>query len=222
MQPEGMDLMSDPTIMTITAGEHPHIDEYWIRENHERNQKSAQRVPRRYQDAVATVPELRAWATILISRAGVTSTGVIPDGPSVLMLGRTGTGKTYQAYGAIRALLASGAGFSWELVTAPDLYARMRPRHGIDSESGFVSYARSKVLVVDDLGAAKNSEWIEEVNYRLINYRYDHELPTLFTSNVPPKDLTVALGDRVASRLIEMCERVSLKGDDRRRTQGDQ
>ena len=42
---------------------------------------------------------------------------------------------------------------------------------------------------VDDLGAAKPSEWTEEINYRLVNHRYEHMLPTIFTSNVPAREL---------------------------------
>lgn len=210
--------MNNPEIVTINPDEHADIEPYWIRENHERNQASAKRVPFRYREAVVTVPQLRTWVTELVSNAIEDGHSAnIPFGGSLLMLGSTGTGKTHQAYGAIRALLVSGASFSWGFITAPDLYARMRPRHGVDSEGEFEFFAKSKVLVVDDLGASKNSEWVEEVNYRLINYRYERSLPTLITSNVPPKDLTVALGDRAASRLVEMCERVVLRGGDRRR-----
>ena len=42
-------------------------------------------------------------------------------------------------------------------------------------------------------------------------------MPTLLTSNVEPKQLAERLGDRVTSRLAEMCERIPMKGNDRRR-----
>ena len=51
--------------------------------------------------------------------------------------------------------------------------------------------------MLDDLGAVKTSEWIEEVNFRLVNHRYERMLPTLFTSNLLPKDLATLLGERV-------------------------
>src|SRR3546814_11554545 len=57
----------------------------------------------------------------------------------------------------------------------------------------------------------------EEVTYRLIDHRYTHCLPTIFTTNVPTSNLRDQLGDRVASRLAEMCTRVTLTGSDRRR-----
>lgn len=130
----------------------------------------------------------------------------------------TGTGKTHQAYGAIRSLLAAGVRLPWEAVTAADLYARLRPRPGFDSERDLQSLMRCPLLLLDDLGAAKSSEWTEELTYRLINHRYEHMRPTLITTNLPTDALRTALGDRVASRLSQMTERVVLEGDDRRRT----
>lgn len=90
------------------------------------------------------------------------------------------------------------------------------PRPGVDSEQEFERYSRASLLVLDDLGAAKTTEWTEEINYRLVNYRYERDLPTLITSNVPPKQLGAAMGERVASRLIEMTSRVILAEADRR------
>jgi hypothetical protein len=126
------------------------------------------------------------------------------------------THNTWQAYGAVRGFAALGVRTHCRVTTAADLYARLRPRHGIDSEDVFEEYAGAPFLVVDDLGAVKNSEWIEEVNYRVVNYRYERMLPTLFTSNHPPTELAGILGGRVSSRLNEMAKRVSLKGEDRR------
>ena len=99
---------------------------------------------------------------------------------------------------------------------AADLYARLRPRHGVDSEDVFERHAKAPVLMLDDLGAAKGTDWVEEVNYRLINHRYERMLPTLVTSNVRPRDLAGVVGERVASRLTEMATPVVLKGPDRR------
>jgi DNA replication protein DnaC len=104
----------------------------------------------------------------------------------------------------------------WLAVTAPDLYAQLRPRDGIDGESEFRRFADVPLLLLDDLGAAKNSEWTEEINYRLIGHRYAAMLPCLITSNVPVAQLKAILGDRVASRLREMCQFVALTGPDRR------
>jgi DNA replication protein DnaC len=166
------------------------------------------KVPRRY--AAAQPNELaRAWA-----QAVTTSP---EDTRSLLVVGPTGTGKTHYAYSVIRAIAETGSRAGWGAYTAADLYAQLRPRTGRDSEATFETMAGTDVLFVDDLGAAKLTEWTEEVTYRLINHRYEQCKPSIFTSNVPPSQLRDVLGERIASRLTEMCERVTLKGDDRRK-----
>lgn len=184
-------------------------------------ERTRSHTPARYRDADATDEAVRAWTGHLVS-ATIAQHGPPPLrqltlGQSLLILGPTGVGKTHQAYAAIQAIAAAGISVKWQAGSAADLYARMRPRAGADSQNSFTEIAGAPLLLVDDLGAAKGSEWTEEITYRLINHRYEHMLPTLITSNVPPGELKEALGDRVASRLAEMCERVTLRGQDRRR-----
>lgn len=196
-------------------------DEYYLRQFREVAADALrQRVPVHYQDAQPQVFEVRRWVHSLVERATTSPRNFfsIDRGRSLMLLGPIGTGKTYEAYGALRLLAESGASLSWLFTTAADLYGRLRPRHGVDAEQVIEQAMKVRFLVLDDLGAAKGSEWTEEINYRLINHRYEHERPTLITSNVPPKDLSVALGERVASRLHEMADRVALKGVDRRRS----
>jgi DNA replication protein DnaC len=183
-----------------------------------REASTEERIPVRYADALPASPEVRAWMATLTRRALASRRVVVSvgTGPSLLLLGITGTGKTHEAYGMVRGLAALGVRSRWRATTAADLYAKMRPRHGVDSEAVFEEHAGASLLVVDDLGAVKNSEWIEEVNFRLVNNRYERMLPTLFTSNLAPKELANTLGERVASRLAEMTDRVTLKGTDRR------
>ncbi|WUH95824.1 ATP-binding protein [Streptomyces sp. NBC_00433] len=177
------------------------------------------RIPARYRHALADHPRVTAW-TGEIAHAGRPGPGGAPGiatGPSLLIAGPTGTGKTHQAYGAIRALLAAGVRLRWEATTTADLYAAQRPQHGSDPEQQLWRLARSPLLLLDDLGAAKQSPWTEELTYRLVNHRYNQLLPTLVTTNLPVAELRDAVGDRVASRLAEMTERVILTGHDRRR-----
>lgn len=165
-------------------------------------------VPRRYANVVPD-DTATAWARAVA--------GNPVDTRSLLIVGPTGTGKTHHAYATLRALADTGSGAQWVAYTAADLYAALRPRAGRDTEAEFERIASADVLFVDDLGAAKLSEWTEEVTYRLINNRYEQCLPGIFTSNVPPSQLRDCLGERIASRLVEMCERVTLKGADLRR-----
>lgn len=182
-------------------------------------------VPFHYRSAVPTLPELRSWIDGLVASAKAAQVernapiASVTHGPSLLLLGPCGVGKTYEAYGAMRELAVTGVTARWAVTTAADLYAALRPRHGIDSEAEFRKYRDASLLLVDDLGASRQpTEFTEEVNFRLINHRYEHHLPTLFTSNADADDLRARLGDRVTSRLREMCQRVAIKGTDRRRT----
>jgi DNA replication protein DnaC len=180
-------------------------------------------IPLKFVDAFPTLPDVEAWVAAVTAKAVTESARrgqqvvTVHDGPSLLMLGVTGCGKTSEGYGAMRVLSLLGIHNRWLLLTAADLYARLRPRHGIDSEEEFQTIANAPVLVVDDLGAAKNSEFVEEVNYRLVNHRYELARPTVFTSNFQPSELRDVLGDRVTSRLREFAKQVWIQGVDRRR-----
>lgn len=214
--------MNDPTLFTL-VGAYP--DQDWdahnLNEAVERGtERAAAAIPPRYVEATVTNAEVAAWVRSLADATVASMRGYVPavaGGPSLLLLGRTGVGKTHEAYGAIRAISVSGMNCSWLATTAADVYAKLRPRQGVDSEAEFLRYANARLLVLDDLGAAKSSEWTEEVNYRLINHRYERGLPTIVTSNLLARQLSDAVGERVWSRLSEMCQRVVLEGNDRRR-----
>jgi DNA replication protein DnaC len=225
--------MTDPTVATV-LGDHPMPEDSGDAAERTRNVGEAMaaaaeflrdRLPRRYADAVATNPEVRGWVADVVAcavhgqnrRLVWDAPQLAASGPSLLLLGSTGTGKTFQTWGAVRALAVSGVKFTrWQVSTAADIYATMRPRHGVDSEAVFERFAHAPLLVLDDLGAAKPTEWNEEVNYRLINHRYERGLSTLITTNLGGAMLRDTLGVRVVSRINEMCRQVVLAGGDRR------
>ena len=69
------------------------------------------------------------------------------------------------------------------------------------------------LLVLDDLGAEKTSEWVEETMNLIVNTRYNERRLTIFTSNyedIPddtdPNSLLFRIGHRMRSRLHEMCD----------------
>ena len=176
------------------------------------------RIPPRYQQAQAAHPAVRHWVRQLTAsaRPGPNGTLGIAHGPSILLLGPTGTGKTHEAYGSIRSLLAEGVRLLWQASTHADLNAMMRPRPGADGERDFQELRRAPLLLLDDLGATSTSSWTEENLYRLLDFRYTQILPTVLTSNLPLADLKAVLGDRIASRLRQMSTLIVLDGDDRR------
>lgn len=74
------------------------------------------------------------------------------------------------------------------------------------------------LLFLDDVGAEKMSEWVDETFYLIVNHRYNRALPTIFTSNLSIADLADRIGDRTVSRIAGMCDVVELVGEDRRIT----
>jgi DNA replication protein DnaC len=173
-------------------------------------------IPFIYRTAHPDHPDAQTWAhSYLAANQDMTSKST-PRHRSLLLLGPTGVGKTHQAYGVLRYLAAADVFTGWAATSAADMYASLRPRHGVDSETEFRKFAHAQLLMIDDLGAAKPSEWTEEINFRLINHRYENRLPTIITSNVLPKQLTERVGERVASRLVGMSDRVVIRGGDRR------
>ena len=82
---------------------------------------------------------------------------------------------------------------------------------------------QAELLVLDDLGAERLTDWVEETMNLIVNTRYNDEKPTIFTSNyedIPDKEdmnsLLVRIGFRMHSRLREMCEFLEYDGPDYR------
>jgi DNA replication protein DnaC len=72
------------------------------------------------------------------------------------------------------------------------------------------------LLVIDDLGAEKGTEWVVEQLYRIVDYRYRMCLPLVVTTNLSGREIRDRFGDRILSRLVEACTAVKLTGDDKR------
>jgi DNA replication protein DnaC len=177
------------------------------------------RIPPRYREAAATDAGVIAWADSLIAAC---QDGSLQPVRPLLITGPTGVGKTHEAYGALRRIAAAGVVIGWLSVNEPDMYARLRPRDGADTEAEYEQFASVPLLMLDDLGAAKPSEWTEETLYRLIDHRSAALLPSVVTTNLPvrsraagQRSLESAMSGRVFSRLAEFAT-VSLKGNDRR------
>ena len=139
-------------------------------------------------------------------------------GRGVYFCGDVGTGKTHLAVAVMNELIKRKR-VPALFVTVPELLDNLRgtyndPGRNIDEWMDAVKNA--EFLVLDDLGSEKPTEWVRERLFVVINHRYREQLPTLFTSNIGPKDLAAQLGERTASRIIAMCDWISLEGDDYR------
>lgn len=177
----------------------------------------------RFEHATVTSEPVRRWVRELVANPRQRPSNVFRLGRanSLLMSGTTGTGKSHQAFGAIRALAVSGLVFDWRYAGSAELYADMRDFDRVDGgtvQQRFERYQQADLLVLDDLCTREGDLTAaqHEINLRLIEYRYAHKLATIVTTNVPFDDLPNKLGDRVTSRLVEMSIGVALTGEDRR------
>jgi len=163
-----------------------------------------------FRGARAEHPDVTAWARAYIADRSRPRW--------LLLLGSVGTGKTHQAYGALRLIAESGRPpIAWRAVGASDLYGQLRGRSGDEQQQTLDRYAALDVLILDDLGVTKDTPFTEETIYRLVNRRYETNLPLIITTNMRASDIKDAVGDRTASRLAQMCTQVDLGRGDRRR-----
>lgn len=132
--------------------------------------------------------------------------------------GDVGVGKTHIAYAlAKKSIDDKKKTMFWnssELVkTIKDDFDRpfMEKRLPEDKIKNF-----NGLLIIDDLGAEKISEFVADVFYLIVNKKYNDMIPVVFTSNLSISELAKRVGDRTASRIVGMCDVVKLEGNDRR------
>jgi DNA replication protein DnaC len=123
------------------------------------------------------------------------------DGSNVVLRGPTGSGKTHLA---ISMLLSHGAG---RFITVPDLLLNIRSSFGEDgrSEEEIVnSYTWQPLLILDDLGAEKPTEYSVTTLYIVIDRRVRDMRKTIITTNLEQGQIEATFGARIASRLAGM------------------
>lgn len=82
------------------------------------------------------------------------------------------------------------------------------------------TYRKCGLLILDDLGAEKPTEWVRERIFSIIDYRYGNMLPTWGTSNLTPDKLADQIGERAFWRLIEECDVIEVNGVNLRERRG--
>jgi DNA replication protein DnaC len=129
------------------------------------------------------------------------------------------TGKTGLAIGALRAMHEQG--LSVGLINLPLWLHEQRPGNSAEDEDPLASAVRPSLLVLDDLGSEKSSEWVQERLYVLINRRYEDLKATIVTTNHDdPTVLRAGLGGRATSRLFEAITVIGVLGADQRLQRG--
>jgi DNA replication protein DnaC len=154
----------------------------------------------------------------------------------LLIIGPCGVGKTHLAVAIIRKLMERGIGckFAEYRELLKDIQRTWDPNNP-QSEAAVVDpLLKAEVLVLDDLGVGRATEWSLETLHYLLNHRYTHERTTILTTNLEDGEvrtqrladgstyeagrvLVQAIGERLRSRLYEMCRPVALGGDDFRK-----
>lgn len=140
-------------------------------------------------------------------------------GKGLWLFGNSGTGKTTLAMLVSRTAL--DAGRSVAIYSLPKLLSRIRQTY--DAEPGQSSYGELferlttvDLLHLDDLGSEKRTDWVLEQLYALINERYEAQRSLVVTTNHEEPELREAVGDRIVSRLAEMCYPLPLFEEDKR------
>lgn len=186
------------------------------------------RLPRRYEDchfhnyAPQNPSQERAFkfATRLAMEYPAVDQGL-------LLMGPVGVGKTHLAVSILKGLTERGFGclfyeFGTLLKEIQDSYNS----NTRSSELGVLApVLNADVLVLDELGASKPTDWVRDTMAHVINTRYNDQKLTIFTTNYldarksdKEETLEDRIGVRLRSRLFEMCRTVELSGQDYRRS----
>jgi DNA replication protein DnaC len=146
--------------------------------------------------------------------------------PGLLLIGETGCGKTHLAVAALREIMAKGfEGLFCNYQTLLNsIKAGYDPASNSSNREAYQAALDSEVLLLDDLGAHRITDWVEDTVNSIVTYRCDGRKALIATTNMPDPDagsitiqrsgldkpeyrrtLAEQVGARARSRLFEMC-----------------
>jgi len=171
------------------------------------------KIPARYRDK--TLENFDASWQPIAHKVAVDYTRTWPKegGESLFFVGPVGTGKSHLARAILSEMIRLHK-ISGLAATVPNLMDDLRPGANDDRRAEQMDLLKTvPLLVLDDLGAQKTTEWVTERLFVVINARYDDLLPTVITSNVYLEELRQLPGwDRLVDRIVEMARPVRMEG----------
>ena len=217
-KPEGNDVGSEPRRVVRC--------DCW-RDNIGRERLASANIPKRYQHC--TLANFTAYNESLqkaVARAQRVADAFPVVNQGLLLEGQPGVGKTHLAVAVLKQVIES-SGARGVFYDTRELLRVIRSTYDPSIRTTEIEVLRpvmtADLLVLDDLGAEKTSEWVDETMNLIVNTRYNERRLTIFTSNyqdIPddtdPNSLLFRIGFRMRSRLHEMCEFLVLDGADYR------
>jgi DNA replication protein DnaC len=132
--------------------------------------------------------------------------GLIEKATDLVLIGNTGSGKTHLAVSILREHVKRDR--KGQFITVPELLMEIRKSYkgdSFDDESRIMGrYAEASLLVLDDLGAEKTTDWSVDRLYLIIDRRYREAMPTIITTNLTLDEIGKNISMRISSRLSGM------------------
>ncbi|HXF43763.1 MAG TPA: ATP-binding protein [Pyrinomonadaceae bacterium] len=186
------------------------------------------RLPRRYADChfhnYKPQNPTQAAALRLATRLAMEYPAV---DKGLLFTGSVGVGKTHLAVSILKSLTERG--FSCLFYEFGSLLKEIQDSYNANTKTSELNVLapvlNSEILVLDELGASKPTDWVRDTMAHIINTRYNDRRLTIFTTNYPDErvsdreeTLEDRIGVRLRSRLYEMCKTIVMTGRDYRRS----